>query len=461
MLVRLKHLAGVTAIVAAGVSFSESALADPDDEDSPGSPEVSVRSETHFQLYRRALLPGPYGASVTTQSAVPVIEYASLYASEIDAPWQKRALDVELDVWGSATFGEAGEDRRIDGDVRAAYVRYRSGLAWAKVGRQVFAGGAARFARFDGLSAGGTLPFGLGAEAYAGLTVLPRWNAQPGYEHLGSATDSLLRDPDALEDPSRGGYWLAGGRVFYDSSKLDAGVSFHEQHENDELGHRRLGLDARYDILEALSAGGNANLDLDSERVADGRIYAEFAPSERYSLDVEASHAEPSLFLSRQSVLSVFTTESYQEAGGTVSYKPWHVLRLTAGGFGQHYSSDGNGGRGEVAAKVTPDRSGRTLVLLSYTRVLATDNGYHSVRTSLRQRIVSPLVATAEGYLYFYDDSIRGHDSSSVFAGTLEYGVLPELGVLGGASVARSPYALSDVQAQLRVVYGPKRGAWR
>lgn len=461
MLVRLKHLAGVTAIVAAGVSFARAAAADPDDEDSDSSPQLSVRSETHFQLYRRALLPGPYGANVTTESAFPVVEYASLYASEIDAPWQKRALDVELDVWGSATFGEAGADRRVDGDVRAAYVRYRSGPGWVKLGRQLFAGGAARFARFDGLSGGATLPFGLGAEAYAGLTVLPRWNAQPGYEHLGSTTDSLLRDPDALEDPKRGGSWLAGGRLYYDSSKLDAGLSLHEQHENDELAHRRLGLDARYDFLDSLSAGGNGVLDLDSTRVADGRIYAEFAPSERYALDVEASHAEPSLFLSRQSVLSVFTTESYQEAGGSISYRPWHVLKLTAGGFGQHFSTDDNGGRGEVAARVTPDRTGRTLVLLSYTRVLAADNGYHSVRTSLRQRIINPLVASAEGYLYFYDDAIRGHDSSSVFAGTLEYGVLPELGVLGGASVARSPYALADVQAQLRVVYGPKKGAWR
>jgi hypothetical protein len=436
------------------------ASAEPTDSASH-SPQVVARSETHFQLYRRALLPGPYGALVTTETALPVVEYANVYAAGIDTPLGKRSLDVELDAWGSATFGAAGEARRVDGDVRSANVRYHSGRAWAKLGRQLFAGGAARFARFDGLSAGGTLDFGLGAEAYAGLTVLPRWDMRPGYQQLGATADSLLRDPNALPEPERSGYWLAGGRLYYDSYKLDAGVSFHEQHEDDELAHRRLGADARFDASSKVSLGGNGILDVDSTRVADARIFGDFAPSEKLILDVEATHAEPALFLSRQSVLSVFSTDTYQEAGGSVSFRPWHALRLRAGGWGQHYSSDDSGLRAELGARIAPNRSERTLVMLNYARVSAVVNGYHSLRSSLRQRIVDPLVATAEAYLYFYDDSIRGHSSSSVFAGTLQYAVVRDLSVMWGGSVARSPYAVADAQTQLRLVYGPSFGAWR
>jgi hypothetical protein len=457
---RFQHIAGAAALTAGVLTHAVPARAEPTDSAS-GSPQLVARSETHFQLYRRALLPGPYGAIVTTETALPVVEYANLYAAGIDTPLGKQSLDVDLDLWGSATFGAAGEDRRMDGDIRAANVRYHSGRGWAKLGRQLFAGGAARVARFDGLSAGGTLDFGLGAEAYAGLTVLPRWDMRPGYQQLGATADSLLRDPNALPDPKRSGFWLAGGRLYYDSYKLDAGVSFHEQHEDDEISHRRLGADARWDASSKLSLGGNGNMDVDSTRIADARIYGDFMPTEKVVIDVEASHAEPALFLSRQSVLSVFSTDTYQEAGGSVSVHPWQVLRLTAGAFGQHYSSDDNGLRAELGARVAPSRSERTLLLLNYARVSAVENGYHSIRTSARQRIVDPLVATAEAYFYFYDESIRGQNTSSVFAGTLQYGLLRDLSVMWGGSVARSPYAVADAQTQLRVVYGPSFGAWR
>jgi len=460
MLGRLKHIVGATAL-AVGVLFPFQAMGDEPGDATGTEPQLVVRSETYFQMYRRALLPGAYGATVTTEMAAPVVEYASLYASGLDTPWAKDSLDIELDVWGSATFGAAGEERRMDGDVRAANVKYHQGAVWARLGRQLYAGGAARYARFDGVSAGGTLPIGLGAEGYAGLSVLPRWDMRPGYQQLGAATDSLLRDPDALPDPKRSGYWLAGGRLFYDSYRLDAGVSFHEQHEDDDLAHRRLGADARYDLSDKLGVGANGNLDVDSKRVADARIWGGYAPSERYSLDIEGSHSEPALFLSRQSVLSVFSTDTYEEAGGSVSYRPWRVVRFTGGGFGQFYSSGDAGARGELGARIAPDVNGRTLVVVGYTRLSAVQNGYHALRSSVRQRFADPLVGTAEAYLYFYDEEIRGQSSSSVYAGTLQYYLARDVSLMWGASLARSPYAAADAQTQLRLVYGPTLGEWR
>ena len=89
-------------LLATCVAASSVALAEPGD-DSSQAPEVSARTETHFRLYQRALLPGPYGAVVTEETAAPIVEYVSVTARDLDAPWQKRGLDVELDAWGSAT----------------------------------------------------------------------------------------------------------------------------------------------------------------------------------------------------------------------------------------------------------------------------------------------------------------------------------------------------------------------
>ncbi len=421
---------------------------------------VDVRSATYLQLYQRALLPGPDGAIVKTTMPAPATEYVSLRADDIDAPWKKDSLDFELSAWGDALMGEAGQtDRRVDGDLQTANVRYRAGPAWVRLGRQVFAGGAARFSRFDGLSAGGKLSMGLGGEVYGGLSVLPRWDLRPGYYQLGSAADTLLRDPQALPAPSRSGYWLAGGRIFYDKGPIIAGVSMHEQHENSELARRNLGADLRLTPFDKASLGGNALLDLDSGGLADGRLWIDTTPMKHLSVGGEYLHTEPALFLSRQSVLSVFSTNMYDELGGTASWQLYRSMGLEGGGYLELYSDGSKGARGQIAVKLTPDRDGNTLLRLGYTRVRAIDNGYHSIRNTLRQRIARTVSATAEAYLYVYDVAIRGYNISSVYAGTVEWRPRSDLRLMWGASFADSPYARADIQSLVRVVYNFDREA--
>ncbi len=337
--------------------------------------------------------------------------------------------------------------------MQSANVRYHQGQSWLRLGRQVFAGGAARFTRFDGLSAGSRLDVGLGAEAYGGFSVLPRWNGQPGYQQLGSAQDTLLKDPNALEDPNRSGYWLAGARLFYDKGPLSAGASIHEQHENSELSHRNVGVDAHWQPLEQMSLGGNSIFDLDGSQLSDARAWVDATPHRMLDLTGEYTHTVPASFLSRQSVLSVFSTDAYDEVGGGLTLHPLPRLAVEGTAFAELFSDGEQGGRGEAEARWSPDRPERTMIIVAYGRVVSPGNGYHSARASVRRRIIRPLTATAEAYLYFYDESIRGIDSSSVYAGTLGWAALPELSVLWGASVARSPYAKSDVQTLLRLSY--------
>jgi hypothetical protein len=111
------------------------------------------------------------------------------------------------------------------------------------------------------------------------------------------------------------------------------------------------------------------------------------------------------------------------------------------------------GARSEIAARLTPTHDRATSVRVGYGRVLAPDNGYHALRASFSRRFVHDLTGTLDAFGYFYDEPIESVATSSVFAGTLSWQATRALGILLGGSLARSPFALSDAQAQVRATY--------
>ncbi|HKY36714.1 MAG TPA: hypothetical protein VJN18_12280 [Polyangiaceae bacterium] len=412
--------------------------------------ELSAHAETYATFFRRALLPGPEGALVETEFAAPVYEYLHLSARNLDVAGQQDNVDLEVSGWARAWPTETRFEGPFDGDLQTAAVTYHRGPGTARLGRQQFVGGAARFARFDGLSLGARLGAGLSARAYGGLTVLPRYNERPGYYHLGSEADSLLRDPEAFEQPRRG-HWLAGARLNYGSPRLSASASFHEQREQGELGHRNLGLDARGVLSPRASAAASAVLDADALRLSDSRLWLDLELLQPLSLSLEYLHTEPALWLSRQSVLSVFSTDRFDEAGGMATLRLSPKLRLEGSGFVSLYDDHRPGARSEGTLRVTPDAL--TVVRVSYVRVLAPSNGYHSLRSSLSRRLLAELSATLEAYAYLYDQPVRGFRASSVYAGTLSYEPKSRFSALWGASLSRTPYAALDAQTLLRLSY--------
>ena len=413
--------------------------------------ELQARAETYARLFRRALLPGPEGALVETETAAPIYEYVQLRVSNLDVAGHEDSVDLEVSGWTRAWPTEARFEQPLDGDVQTAVITYRQGPGTLRLGRQQFVGGAARFARFDGLSVGAKLGAGLSAQAYGGLTVLPRWNERPGYFHLGSEADSLLRDPEAFEEPHRRGHWLAGARLGYASPKLSGSASFHEQREQGELAHRNLGIDLRGVLGPRASAAASAILDADALRLADSRVWLDLELMRPLSLSLEYLHTEPALWLSRQSVLSVFSTDRFDEVGGLATLRASPKLRLEGAAFAALYANHRPGARSEATVRLTPDAY--TAVRLSYVRVLAPSNAYHSLRSSLSRRLPARLAATLEAYAYFYDRPIRGYRTSAVYAGSLSYEPQSRWSALWGASLSRTPYAALDAQTLLRLSY--------
>jgi hypothetical protein len=411
---------------------------------------VVGHSETYIQLYRRALLPGQNGASVPTETLVPIHEYLSASARELDSPWQKDAISLEFSAWARVWPTTSSMERPFDGDVQVASVRLQAGPGWAALGRQQVAGGAARFVRFDGARVG-VQRLGFFAEGYGGFTVLPRWDEQPGYHKLGDAEDELLvyQPPD----PRREEQWLLGARAGYASLPLSASLSFHEQRQDAELDRRNLGLDVAARAFAQASVGGSALFELDSQRFASARLWLDAAPHPLLDVGVEALHTEPALLLSRQSVLSVFSTDGYDELGGNVTVRALRWLRFEANGYLDLYDGGDPGARAQLAARLSLDPLQPTLVRVAYGRVSAPENGYNSVRLSFSRQLSKSLATTLEAYGYFYDEPIAGSSTSLLGAGTVSYRVSDPFEVLWSGSLARSPYAALDAQTLLRASY--------
>lgn len=453
-LAALALLAGTTARAAPPATAGERASVD--------RFGVRVASDTILELFRYTALPGPPGAITERRLAVPIHQYTTLSVVDLDVPWQPDSVDVELASWGSLHPAEHGAAHRIDGDLSVAQVRHRYGPAFAQLGRQVRTGGAARFVRFDGVAAGVRAPFGLGAEGYGGLTVLPRWSARPGYHLLGSAVDTMVRTPDALPEPSREQHWLAGGRAYYALAGLgELGASFHEQQEDGELGRRALGFDLDATPHEMVDLTAFANVDLDALDLADLRTAVDVYPVESLSLAVEFQHTAPALFLSRQSVLSVFSTDTFDEVGGSASYRPWTELELGAGGYVDVFADGSTGMRVVSQAKVRPLPSDRLVIIAGYRRVGEPVSGYHGLRGAVGYRVVDPLRLSVESHLYLYDEPIRSGvrepvpDTRFSWVGAMnaDYTFVRGWSTLLGGALSSTPYAALDarVLARLRV----------
>ncbi len=412
--------------------------------------EVQVISSTYLRMFQRALLPGPAGSQVSTRSSAPVYEYFALRAQRTPAPWGGE-VSVELSAWGNGLLNNIPGESRFDGDVSVFSVSQRFGPLVLRLGRQVVTGGAARFSRLDGVATELEPRRGWRLEAYGGLQVLPRWSQRPGYQQLGSATDALIRSSEWIADQERTGYGVWGGRASYrHGSWGQLGLSYHEQREQSELGRR----DAAADLVVLpngpVVVSGLALLDVDSGRLGEARAAVDVPVGNEFSVTGEFRRTEPALFLSRQSVLSVFSTSSFDEAGGEVRYRPLPALGLYASAYWTRFDEGGEGGRGTLRVQASPIP--RLFVQTVFSRVTESENGYYSVRASIRYRWSGRVSTVAEHDSYFYDKPIRGFATSTVDAGNLEWILSRGVRMLVGGSASRSPYAAFDAQGVARLI---------
>lgn len=427
-------------------------------DDSEGY-RVSVSSRTYVRVFQRKFLSGNV-VTPEEETLVPIYEYASLRVDDMNSPWQKRGISMRLSAWGMLDTMDVSDGNRLSGDLTAANVRSEIGPGYVTIGRQVASGAAARFTRFDGLTTGLRLSSGFAVDAYTGFAVKPRFGSRPEYVLLGSRADSMLRNPGALPSVSESQYWVGGGRLSYSSyEKGSIGASIHDERDRGDAGRRWAALDASLHPASFVSLGGQTALDLRTfdngkPRIADARAFADVRILQPLNATLDFVRTDPSAFLSGRSVLSVFSLDTFTEAGGELSWRAIRELTFAASAHHQWFSDDTSGNRfgGAVRGSFGPRRSLTTQV--RYQRVTEPVSGYHSVRGSIAYQLPLPVVVSAEVYQYYYDHAIRDVSSSTVGSGTIEYNKpgTPWRLMLGGF-VARTPYATLDSQGIARLSY--------
>ena len=75
-----------SALLAAALAFSVSGTAIAQERSTERDDRFTflTHSETHAQLFRRALLPGTNGTTVASETALPITQYVTLSARDID-----------------------------------------------------------------------------------------------------------------------------------------------------------------------------------------------------------------------------------------------------------------------------------------------------------------------------------------------------------------------------------------
>ena len=346
-------------------------------------------------------------------TVVPVYEMLSLLASDLRIPYIDD-LRIELSAWGMVAFGSPGDSVNncvgasaslgdhacVTGDLDLGFLE---GKVWkrritARLGRQLVTGGAARVTQFDGLDIDVRIARGLGVQVYGGAPVTPRFADSRG---------------DAL----------AGGRIYYRHSvSTELGVSAIYVLGQGRTARGDIAVDARYRALPQLTFTGYALYSLRELRLAEATIAATVTPTPMLEITGEYRRVAPDLFLSRNSIFSVFSQETRDEAGLWLSLLPRRGVRI----YGDYHIVIDAGGMGHRgAAKATFALGPQTTIGVEGRVLRLPDNGYLDGRIFGTQRLGRAFTLTVDLDAVRLERALNGRDYSLTAAATAGWDFAP------------------------------------
>jgi hypothetical protein len=357
----------------------------------------------------------------------PIYESFALSARAGDSEWLQD-LRIMARGWGRLTLGPPLDEHRTAADVDSFFLEGRTlkRHLLLRVGRQLATGGAVRATQFDGIAADGIVVQGIGAQAWAGVPVQPRF-AQ-------SSSD-----------------FLTGGRVFWRRSfDSEVGVSYVYALRRGLLARSDLALDGSWTPLRPVTVSGLLQWALAEARLQEARLQAVWQVDSRLQIVADAQRTAPDLFLDRTSIFTVFSEETRDEAGGEIVYRPvqpvslegsWHVSRVEGG----------NGQRGSARATFrtrTGSSYGAELLLLTEP-----DNGYKLARVFAVRRLRRDVTVTVDLDGYWLEREINATKRSLVATVTAGWAFLPNWEAMLAGSFGATPYFERRTEAIARVTY--------
>lgn len=330
-------------------------------------------------------------------TVVPAYEALTLTVGDFGF---KHVEDFKIAVqgWGLVAFGDPRPGEASTGDLDLGYVEgkvFSRHLA-IRLGRQMVAGGAARYTPLDGLRVDLRVWKGLGLTAYGGAPVTPRFGISRG---------------DAA----------VGGRLFWQQSfDTEIGLSAIHVLGEGRVARQDAAADLRWGLHRSLYLTAYGLLSLKEMRLGEAAASLNWEPARKVMVTVDYRRVAPDLFLPRNSVFSVFSQETRDEAGASLYYNPHPRLRLY-GDYRFVRDDYGMGHRGGVKGTLSFAQGAAAGVEVRVLHLPSEANqGYVQTRLFGYQRVNS-LFFSLDADAYWLETPIHGQDLSFTAAATAGY----------------------------------------
>ena len=363
-------------------------------------------------------------------TVVPAFEDIWLTARDLDIPGVT-GTKIVVSGWGMVAGGDLidGSDN-VTGDLDVGYIEGKvlDRRLFLRLGRQLVASGVARNLQLDGLDAVARLPAGFTVEVYGGVPVAPRF----GYTY---------------------GSGAVGGRLSWRPTRVfEGGVSFVEVLDDGRADRQEVGADARLFLGDQVTLNGLAAFSAIEARLSEASLRALWQARRNLELTLEANRVAPDLFVSRNSIFSVFAEDNRDELGTTLFFRPVPRLRLYGDGFAVNDDS-GTGGRAGLRAALALDGENAT-TLGAEGRVLALPGSrYLQGRLFGAHRFGKKVTATLDCDAVWLDPAINGQDLSLTFAGTVGWDFSPGWKALASALTGQTPLLEWRTEVMGKLVY--------
>jgi hypothetical protein len=353
-------------------------------------------------------------------TVVPLYETVSLMASDLRVKYVDD-FKIVISGWGLLSpWGDAGPlpyGDRYSGDLDLGFIE---GKLWKRhielrLGRQMVFGGAARAVQMDGANLTFHIWRGLQLSLYGGAPVIPRFMTGRG---------------DAM-----GGTRLSW-KINYDS---EVGISFQHISDSGRTLRQEFGGDFRVKAHRTLYFSGFAMMSTTELRLAEADLQVRYQPLLWLEVMADWRRTAPDLFLPVGSIMSVFATETRDEAGGSIYLRPLGRLRIEGD---YHFEKDdaGYGHRGGARVTLALGPSWQTMIGAE-ARVLSLPiNGYWQTRLFGVHSFRHNVTVTLDLDCYKLDRPINGETLSFTSAATLGWSFVQNWRVVVAGIADTTPY---------------------
>jgi hypothetical protein len=319
------------------------------------------------------------------------------------------AYDIKSRRWDNGTTSD------LTGDLVAGYVQGKvlARHLTLRLGRTEVSAGVARMIQIDGGEAILTLPAGFRLSGYAGSPVSQRF-----YTRDGVRTWNAVGGDIAYGGRLGWSYPMAGSP----GRGVDLGVSTNLVRDGGDPVREEAALDVRVMPVAALTFTGLGAYSLYDKRPSEITARASWAASKALWIDADYRFVAPDLLLSRNSILSVFSSEQRNFFGGGFTYAFLKNFKL---GADYHLEVEPGAKQGD-SNHIGSEADGRlewnrnqTATGLEGFYLDALQNGYWGGRLYARQQL-GKFLAAADLLLHEFREKVNGQ--SDAFTGSLSVG---------------------------------------